>query len=385
MSRAFGGTGFLVGMFLTAAPLLHGADGDKIVGTWVWKAPSGDSDQYWSITNEKGAWAAWAVKGWYTKGGVETGSFVGIDVKFADGVLTYTHKYIQKPGENLTDNTPVKIAPAADVLAYRWGKDYSKGPRTLARSDAKAPEPKAVVGEPKKPDPKKEGRFVGSWKGAVEGYDLFWTIKYEDEIWSVKVVYKKGGAEVGSFVGSEVKYGDGALAFKRKFVKKPSTTMLDDQAMVLKVDGANLNYSFAAPGSPTRPLEPNKEDPPAVAGKEPAKKDVTRFQGVWEGEVEEFKTLWDIRQKDGKWEVAVEYFTKNAKTGALTPVGSYVGIETEIKDGHLVFETKFLKKPTPGWAGGKITCQLLGESSFEYVLETGGIKKKALTVTRLKK
>jgi len=346
-----------------------------LVGTWAYKPTSGQ-EQYWVITNTGGKWV---VKGWYQKDGLETGSFVGNDVTYADGVLTYTHKYVKKP-EAGQDNAPVKITAAGNTLAYRWGKDYAKGPRTLTRQTG-TKESASTPTDAAKTTGKKKLPFVGSWRGSSDGHNQIWTIANEDGVWAVRVAYQRNGVEIGSAVGSEIKHADNTLTFKRKFVKKPGSDWKEDAVIVMKVDGVNLLYSFSG-STPSRPLEPLKEAPAAA---NEAAKNTAKFLGTWEGQVEQFRTLWDIRQKDDKWQVAVEYFSKNAKTGAFTLVGSYVGVDTEIRDGNLVFDTKFLKKPTAGWAGGKITCKLLGEDSFEYVLDTGGAKKKPLLVTRIKK
>src|SRR5262245_38073388 len=98
---------FTMVVFLSALPALRADEtSDKLPGTWVWRAPPGDHDQYWSIRNEGGKWT---VKGWYKDDkGVETGSFVGVDSEYKDGVLRYTHRYIKK-NFNYKDNVPVMI------------------------------------------------------------------------------------------------------------------------------------------------------------------------------------------------------------------------------------------------------------------------------------
>lgn len=85
----------------------------------------------------------WSVQGWYQKDGKQTGSFVGSDVRYADGVLTFTHKYVKKPPTPGANNVPAKMKiGGTDSLSYTWGKDYSKGPRTLTRAAGpKPPEP----------------------------------------------------------------------------------------------------------------------------------------------------------------------------------------------------------------------------------------------------
>src|SRR4051812_2848732 len=77
---------------------------DPLAGIWVWRSKSGDTDQYLKISR---AGNSVEVKGWYKKGAEEVGSYVGNDVKLADGVLTYTHHYVKKPSPG-QDDAPVR-------------------------------------------------------------------------------------------------------------------------------------------------------------------------------------------------------------------------------------------------------------------------------------
>src|SRR5262245_18874543 len=44
-----------LGFVLVAPAVVRAGDkGDKLVGTWVWRAPPGDHDQYWTISNDNG-------------------------------------------------------------------------------------------------------------------------------------------------------------------------------------------------------------------------------------------------------------------------------------------------------------------------------------------
>src|SRR4051794_30858384 len=89
---------------LSALPLIAADDdGTKLVGTWWNKAKEGGHDQFWLIQKDGDKWT---IKGWYKKDGVETGSFVGENVSFADGALSYVHKYVKKPSEKFADNVP---------------------------------------------------------------------------------------------------------------------------------------------------------------------------------------------------------------------------------------------------------------------------------------
>jgi hypothetical protein len=374
MCRLLSVAAFAALVGLTAAQDKPGS----LEGTWVWRAKAGDADQYLKITR---VGDAVEVKGWYMKGAEEVGSYVGKDAKLADGVLTYTHHYIKKPGPG-QDNTPVRVKLEGDRLTYNWGADYAKGPRTYVRDGGTA-----TVGNTPKPK-QPEDPLVGTFKGVVDGsgYQQFWTIKKEDAGWVVKGVYKKGGVEVGAFVGTDVKYADGVLTLKKKFTRRPQPGVWpDDVPYTLKADSGAVTYTYTYNGTAhNRALE--RYDPAAVAtapkgGADP----VAVLPGLWEGEVNGYKVVFDIRHKDGQWAVEVVYFSRGAK-GALTPVAAHTAGDPAVKDGKLVYDAKFSKKPASFGPAGRVYVTPLTETTAEYIVEyEGGRRANGSKLARVKK
>jgi hypothetical protein len=351
---------------------------DPLEGTWVWRAKPGDPDQYLKITRAGGAVE---VKGWYMKGAEEVGSYVGKDAKLADGVLTYTHHYIKKPGPG-QDNTPVRVKPDGDKLSYQWGADYAKGPRTYVRDGAAAAA--AAAPKPKQPD----DPLVGTFRGVVDGsmFEQVWTIKREDNgTWVVKGVYRQNGVEVGVFVGSDVKFANGELSFKKKFTRRPKGDWPDDVPYTMKADSGAVTYTYTHNGATkSRALERSDGAVAAkggAAGKDPA----ALLPGFWEGEVNGYHTAWDVRLKDGKWSVEVVYYSKGAK-GALTAVAAHSAGDPVVKDGKLVYDAKFSKKPASFGPAGRVYITPLTESTAEYIVEyEGGRKGNGSKLARVKK
>jgi hypothetical protein len=385
MPRAHAAAAFLVLAGLCAAQ----DKPDSLEGTWVWRAKPGDADQYLKITRTA---TGVEVKGWYKKGAEEVGSYVGNDAKLVDGVLTYTHHYIKKPGPG-QDNTPVRVKLDGGRLSYSWGADYAKGPRTYVRDGGTAavaaapatPAP-AAPAAPKQPD----NPLVGTFKGTVDGsqYEQIWTLKREGEAWVVKGVYRHNGVEVGAFVGTDVKYDAGVLSFKKKFTRRPKTGVWpDDVPYTMKADSGAVTYTYTYEGTAkTRALERYDEAAGAAAkggagGKDPA----AVLPGLWEGEVNGYKTAWDIRLVGGKWSVDVVYYSKGAK-GALTPVAAHSAGDPMVKDGKLVYDAKFSKKPANFGPAGRVYITPLTETTAEYIVEyEGGRKGNGSKLVRVKK
>jgi hypothetical protein len=349
---------------------------DPLAGTWVWRPKNGDTDQYLKITR---VGTSLEVKGWYKKGAEEVGSYVGNDVKLADGVLTYTHHYIKKPSAG-QDDAPVRVKPEGDKLTYNWGASYAKGPRTFVREGA------AVVQRPKQP----EDPLVGTFKGVVDGsgYLQLWTIKREDGGWVVKGVYKRDGVEVGTFVGTEVKFAGGELSFKKKFTRRPRTgEWPDDVPYTVKADSGQVTYTYTYDGSTkTRALE-RYDELSAAAPKvgTNAKDPVAALPGLWEGEVNGYKTVWDIRYRDGTWAVEVGYFSRGTK-GALTLVAAHTAGDPAVKDGKLVYDARFSKKPASFGPAGRVFVTPLTETTAEYIVEyEGGRRGNGSKLVRVRK
>jgi hypothetical protein len=238
--------------------------------------------------------------------------------------------------------------------------------------------------EPAKPKglPKPEDKFVGTWKGSVDGYDQFWTIANENGTWSVRGTFKHSGKEAGSFLGTDVKYADNSLTFTRKFVKKPAgTDWADDVPIVVKAESDGLTYAHASSGAKGVRALVRYADAP-----KPAAKGIEPFLGSWEGRVDKLKTVWEISVKDDKIQVNNTYYAQNSKTGAWVETGSWVGVDISIKDGKLVFSNKVIKKPDTSYKDmATMTCKVVNENTMEYTVARDGRTVHTITMTRVKK
>src|SRR5207249_4445615 len=88
---------------------------DALIGTW-----QSDHDGYheiWTIAKDKDDYA---VNGVFKQNGNEVGSFNGGDVKVADGKLTCTQKYVQKPDASWADGTKMTAPTSNDKLDFTW-------------------------------------------------------------------------------------------------------------------------------------------------------------------------------------------------------------------------------------------------------------------------
>lgn len=365
--------------------------GNKLVGTWVWRTPPDGHAQYWSIGRDGDKWT---VKGWYKNGeGVETGSFVGIDPIFADGSLRFTHRFSKKHF-NYKDNVPVLIKVDGEQVKYYWNPDFPKKSECLLqkveepKATAKEPnEPKTVANDPKEPKESKEpksakpeNRFVGTWKGSIVNHVEIWNIRKADGVWSINGRFLSNGAEVGSFIGADIKEVDGTLTFTRRFVKNPrNSNFLVDLAIVVKPEGDNLAYSWSTNGvKGMHALEPYGVG--STKGSDSVKlpaEGFAKFEGVWTADVATgFRVVMQIAMKDGKIDVSANYYKKGAVAGA------FIGENTTLTDGKITFTQKFTPKPVSSWMDGKFhTLEITGENSLKFSWKNGGTEH----FTRVKK
>lgn len=243
----------------------------KLVGTWVWTAPAGDHDQYWAIANDGGKWT---VKGWYKNDqGVETGSFIGVDVTYAHGVLSYTHRYIKK-NFDYKDNVPVMIKVGGALVKYYWDPNNPQTERILE----KRPDATLAGNESAKPKvPQRPDAFVGTWKTKAKfaGYDQIVTIGNDSTPWSIHGTFQREDAVVGTFIGEDVRWAGGLLTYRSKFVRKPVASWQDDYP-TLRMEGDTLLMSFVTKTGENivRAFQRLPSEPPAAAKtavNEPAK------------------------------------------------------------------------------------------------------------------
>lgn len=184
-------------------------------------------------------------------------------------------------------------------------------------------------------------RFVGVWKGRIETYDEVWTVKHSDGVYSINGKFRKNGADVGSFIGTDIKEADGTLSFTRKFIKKPANVSWQDQVSIaVKSEGENLSYVWSIGGQKgTRALEKFAE-----GADKTAEDDLGKFRGNWTADMTNgYRVVMQITMKKDKVDVSANFYKK----GQLA--GSYVGDDPVLKDGFLTFTQKWLKKPVSSW------------------------------------
>src|SRR5205814_829839 len=84
-------------------------------------------------------------------------------------------------------------------------------------------------------------------------------------------------------------------------------------------------------------------------GDKPAVDPLGKFRGAWVADVKTgFHVEMQITTKNDKVEVAATYLNKKGQLA-----GSFVGVDTAVKDGVLTFSQKFLKKPVSTWGDRK--------------------------------
>ena len=89
--------------------------------------------------------------------------------------------------------------------------------------------------------------LLGGWTAVTQpdGFVEHWTFKKDNKgEWSVRCVYEKGGREVGSFHGENVKFADGALTFKQKFDTKPNPIWSDGAVLSVRAQGEKAPYTW---------------------------------------------------------------------------------------------------------------------------------------------
>jgi hypothetical protein len=273
--------------FLGALSLSHGGEpGDKLVG--VWKGSVGGHDVYWTIAHDAGQWS---VRGVYKKGTRETGSTVGVDVKYANGALTFTRKLEKKPESSWADNVPVVIKYEGGKAKYSAGPTVNKSWATLQRQgESKAvakeeprakpepkarPEPKAVAKEapraepePKAapPAPAEYAKYLGTWRVVGKArYEEVFTIAYDNGAWKITGVCRQGKREVGSFHGEKAQVVNDGLSFVQKMDKKPSADVATSTRCFFTPSGDKGELKAGAGSKQARKALVRVDAPTAVA------------------------------------------------------------------------------------------------------------------------
>src|SRR5262249_32423105 len=135
--------------------------------------------------------------GVFQKNGKPVGSAAAQNVKYADGVLTWTQKLVKTPpGVTWIDGATITVKAVKDKVSYTWDVAGLSGSREWTRV-GDVPVSTATTTT--------NNGLVGNWQGVVDGFTEVLTIKSDNGDWSVSGVYLKNGVEVGSFTGKEPK------------------------------------------------------------------------------------------------------------------------------------------------------------------------------------
>jgi hypothetical protein len=367
---------------LMAAPLLvvsaqSALPGDKLVGTWVSKASSGENDQYWTIRNDAGKWS---VQGLYKTGDEETGSFVGEKVTFDGKVLRYTHKYVKKPGKG-ADNVPVTIESEGDRLRYSWTvKDVTKKKLLDRVADVAqtAPTP-AGSSEPKTDLDPAGQKLVGTLAALVDRTFLtVLTVSYEQGAWSVSGLFKENGKDIGGFEGADVQYAKGVLTFKQQFFRKPRPDWKDDEKFTLRVAGNGIVGLPDRAGAPIRSFERIDVATSAAPAAGLKRDDPKRFVGTYRGTANDgTKGLLLITEIGGNLTYHATWYSSAGKV-----IGTTVGVDVRVADGNLQLTQRHLKKPHPGWHDNTTVKLEMVQNTLTQTRQEGNRWAPSATFTR---
>src|SRR5262245_16377810 len=142
---------FSIVALLSLAVAAGGQDGAKLVGTWKSKTKVSGLDEILTIAETDGKWT---VKGTYQKKDKEVGSYVGVNVKEAGGVLTFTHRFMKKPAASFKDDYVVTVERDGDELRYSYA--VPKKAKTVHHFERQGGEPKVAKVVPKEKPPTPE-------------------------------------------------------------------------------------------------------------------------------------------------------------------------------------------------------------------------------------
>ena len=214
----------------------------KFVGTWKGKVDS--FDEIWTIKQTDGTWS---VNGKYRRNGAEAGSFVGTDIKEADGTLSFTRKYVKKPNPEWRDEATVVVKSEGENLSYTWKAGGFEGRRALEKV-ADAEKPKEV----EKPKDDELGLFRGTWTADVAtGFRVVMQITTKNDKIDISAnYYNKKGQPAGSFVAVDPVVKNGQLTFSQHFVQKPVSSWNDGKLHTLEMVSDNvLKFSWKNGGT----------------------------------------------------------------------------------------------------------------------------------------
>jgi len=189
--------------------------------------------------------------------------------------------------------------------------------------------------------------LVGTWQSDHDGFNEVWTISNDKGDWSLSGVFRRGGAEVGSFKGGDVKVADGKLSAAQAWAKKPDPTWSDSTQLTATADGDKLAMTW------DNGVMNGKRDFKRV---KPATGEGAELIGLWGADHDGFTEVVEIRMVKGSWVVAGSFLKNNRQAGA------YIGAGPQFADGKLTCTQKYGRKPVATWSDGNtLTMQVNGD------------------------
>lgn len=216
---------------------------NRFVGTW--KGSVANYVEIWTIKKTDGVWS---INGRFLLNAVEVGSFIGADIKEADGTLTFTRRFVKNPrNSNFLVDLNIVVKPEGDNLAYSWTTNGVKGIHALEPYNNTAKK-----SDPAKPSVDGAAKFEGIWTADVAtGFRVVMQITVKDDKVEVAATYiNKKGLQAGAFIGENTAFADGKITFTQKFTPKPVSSWMDGKFHTLEITGDNsLKFSWKNGGT----------------------------------------------------------------------------------------------------------------------------------------
>lgn len=277
---------FLAALAVTLAPLCPisaAQESDPFVGTWKGTAKVAGLEQVITIVKDGGRWS---VQGAFEKDGVVAGTFVGVDVKFADGRLTCRRQFTRKPFKNWDDEDAASLRLEGGRLVASF--ETSKGQMTVRQFERVPPPPTPA----RRKEVAQNSPFAGTWKLIdAKQFDETWTFTQTGKGWTITGVFSsKDGTEAGRCHGGSVRISVTALSFTRLIDKSPGPTYKNGVEYAFTVKGDRGEFTLRSGKvitkhklerfDPTRVAAVEKKAPapePKVPDSKPAAKEAAKI------------------------------------------------------------------------------------------------------------
>ncbi|VTR93985.1 serine threonine protein partial : Serine/threonine protein kinase (Fragment) OS=Rhodopirellula maiorica SM1 GN=RMSM_03539 PE=4 SV=1: Pkinase [Gemmata massiliana] len=156
-------------------------------------------------------------------------------------------------GKRGTDSAQQKTGDHSRPMA-KGTSPSGAGVRPPVDTDHDADTPRAVpptVDVPKPPPPAlpSGASLAGQWTREVDGLIEVWTIRSVADKWEIEGRLFDGVEEVGTFAGSDIKMSGRTLTFVQSFEKQPPQPRASGATVAVKLDGANLVFTWRHNGS----------------------------------------------------------------------------------------------------------------------------------------